>query len=87
MKKETITTGTLARLLVLLLALGNQVLLMSGHVPIELEENQIYELCSTLATVLSALVAAWKNNSITEAAIQGDAVMRRRKAAKKGKSL
>ncbi len=83
MTKREITPGTLARLLFLVVTLANQALLMSGHVPIDLDENTIYTGVSTLATIAAAVVAAWKNNSVTQAALEGDAVMKGLKAARK----
>lgn len=66
-KKETII-----RLLVLLIVLINQVLVSTGVLSVEFEENQIYELVSTIVTIVVAMWTAWKNNSITKNAIKAD---------------
>ena len=59
---KNITSGTIARTIVLILALVNQVL----------ADDTIYQLFSLGATVITALIAWWKNNSFTKAAIAGD---------------
>lgn len=71
-----ISTGTITRTIILVLALINQVLTMAGHSPIPIEDETVTELIATAATVAAALVAWWKNNSFTQAAIRGDEVMK-----------
>lgn len=74
------TASTIARTVILALALINQILTASGHAVIPIEDETVEALVSTAFTVVAALAAWWKNNSFTKAALQGDAVM---KAAKK----
>lgn len=78
-----ITAGTIARTLILFLALINQLLSASGHAVIPIEDATIETLVSTTITIITALVAWWKNNSFTQAARLGDFHMRkaRREAA------
>ena len=78
-----ITAGTIARTLILFLALINQLLSASGHAVIPIEDATIETLVSTAITIITALVAWWKNNSFTQAARLGDFHMRkaRREAA------
>ena len=78
-----ITAGTIARTLILFLALINQLLSASGHAVIPIEDATIETLVSTAITIVTALVAWWKNNSFTQAARLGDFHMRkaRREAA------
>lgn len=78
-----ITAGTVARTLILFLALINQLLSASGHAVIPIEDATIETLVSTAITIITALVAWWKNNSFTQAARLGDFHMRkaRREAA------
>lgn len=81
MDTNKITAGTIARTIVLLLALVNQCLSMAGIQVIPIADEDINTLVTTLWTVIAAIVAWWKNNSFTRAARDGDAVMRQEKAA------
>lgn len=69
---KDITVGTIARTIVLILALVNQVLAIMGQGTIDIADDTIYQLCSLGATVITAGIAWWKNNSFTKAAIAGD---------------
>ncbi|MGI6751855.1 MAG: phage holin [Anaerovoracaceae bacterium] len=71
-----ISTGTIIRTVILILALANQILVMMGKSPIPIGDEEIETLLSTLATLGASIIAWWKNNSFTEAAIRGDLVMR-----------
>lgn len=71
-----ITAGTLARTIILALALINQVLSATGHPVLPIEDAQIETLVTTGWTVVAALIAYWKNNSWTAAAKAGDEVMK-----------
>jgi len=75
MKELKITAGTIARTIILILALVNQLLTATGHSVIPIDDEMISGLISTIFTVVTALVAWWKNNSFTAAALQGDRVM------------
>lgn len=72
---KNISSGTIIRTVVLLLALINQCLTMAGISPLPIEDEQVTELLSLIFTIAASLVAWWKNNSFTEAAIEGDRVM------------
>ena len=76
-----ITAGTLARTIILALALINQILSVTGHPVLPIEDAQIETLVTTAWTIIAALVAWWKNNSFTAAAQKGDAVMKQEKGA------
>lgn len=67
-----ISSGTIARTVVLVLALVNQVLSILGYKIIPIEDGQINDFVTIAFTIGSALAAWWKNNSFTEAAIEGD---------------
>lgn len=67
-----ISVGTAARTVILLLALVNQVLTVTGHSIINISDEDINTLISTGFTVITAVIAWWKNNSFTSAAIAGD---------------
>ena len=63
-----ISTATLARTAVLLLALTNQVLSAMGKPVLPIE-----------STTVAALISWWKNNSFTAAAVAADSYMDRLK--------
>lgn len=67
-----ISSGTIARTIVLVLALINQALAIMGKGTIDIADDTIYQLCSLAATVVTSIVTWWKNNSFTQAAIEGD---------------
>ena len=69
-----VSAGTIARTIILALALVNQILSASGHAVIPIEDAQIETLVSTVFTVVAALVSWWKNSSFTKAAILADEV-------------
>ena len=73
---KNVKADTWARLIVLVVALANQVLAIFGKGQIAIAENDIYQLCSIVATVISAFVAMWKNNSFTQEAQVADDIMR-----------
>lgn len=74
-----ITKGTLARTIILALALINQVLSVCGLAVLPIEDAQIETLVSTGWTVIAAAAAWWKNNSFTQAAIEADQVLKEKK--------
>ena len=79
MKENKISAGTIARTIVLLLALVNQCLGMAGIQVIPIEDETINTLVSTGWTVVAALVSWWKNNSFTKPAIEADAELKQLK--------
>lgn len=74
--KTNISAGTIARTIVLALALINQLLTATGHAVLPITDEQVNTLVSTIWTVVAALWAYWKNNSLTPQAIEADAVMK-----------
>ena len=74
-----VKADTIARTIVLFIALANQVMMVMGWTPIDVEEESVYTLISTIATILAALWAWWKNNSFTKAALKADEVMKEEK--------
>ena len=70
-----IKIDTIIRTVVLLLALINNTLTMTGHSVLPVTDEQVSELLSLLFTIGAALWAWWKNNSFTPAAIQADEVL------------
>ena len=67
-----VSAGTIARTIILGLALINQLLTATGHNIIDISDDTINTLISTGFTVITAVVAWWKNNSFTSAAIKAD---------------
>lgn len=70
--KLRVDSGTIARTIILFLALLNQVLGIFGVQAIPIEDEQVNLLISTGWTVVAAIAAWWKNNSFTQAAIKAD---------------
>lgn len=71
-----ISKGTIARTIILALALINQLLTATGKNVINIADEDINTLISTAFTIVSAVVAWWKNNSFTNAAIEADEHMK-----------
>jgi len=67
-----IDTGTVARSLILLLALVNQILVSRGIAVLPIRDDQVNALVSILWTVASSVWAWWKNNSVTRFAQAAD---------------
>ncbi len=69
-----ISKGTIVRTILLALALINQLLTVSGKNPIPYNSQELEMFISTLFTGVTAVIAWWKNNSFTQAAIEADKV-------------
>ena len=67
-----ITSGTIARTIILALALINQALVMFGKSPLNIADDDIATVVSLIFTIVSTAIAWWKNNSFTKAAIEAD---------------
>ena len=80
--KMNITSGTIARTIILVLALVNQILTAMGHSVINISDESINTLISTGFTIVTAVIAWWKNNSFTQSALKADKVMRELKSNK-----
>lgn len=80
MTTNKISAGTIARTIILLLALINQCLSMAGVSPLPIEDEQVETIITTAWTVIAAVWAWWKNNSFTPAALAGDALKNEIKA-------
>lgn len=76
MNKLHVKGDTIARTIVLFLALANQVMVAFGWNPIDIEEESVYTMISTLVTLIAACVAWWENNSFTQAALKADEVLK-----------
>ena len=69
---KNISSGTIARTIILALALINQALVVFGKSPLNIADDDIATVVSLLFTIASTAVAWWKNNSFTQAAITAD---------------
>ena len=76
---EKITTGTIVRTVLLVLALVNQVLCVMGISPIPIDDEVLTQAITTGATVIIAIITCWKNQSFTKEAIADDVQMNRMK--------
>nr|DAZ08932.1 MAG TPA: holin [Caudoviricetes sp.] len=76
----TISVGTIARTACLLLALTNQVLSALGKPVLPIESATVEQLVTAGITTVTALIAWWKNNSFTPAALEADKTFDRLKA-------
>ena len=69
---RTVSAATIARTAVLALALINQILSALGKPVLPIESQTVEQLVTAGITTVAALVAWWKNNSFTLAALQAD---------------
>lgn len=67
-----VSAGTIARTIILTIALINQILTVSGHSVIPIESEDITKFISLAFTIAASLAAWWKNNSFTKNAIEAD---------------
>lgn len=70
--EHKIAPDTIARTIVLALALINQLLINTGKTPIPIMEDDVYQLVSIIFTIVTAVIAWWYNNSFTEHALRAD---------------
>lgn len=72
MTNSKVSIATMARTAALALALTNQVLSAAGKPLLPIESTEVEQFVTTGLTVATSVVAWWKNNSFTAAAIEGD---------------
>jgi len=70
--KNKIDAGTVTRTLILALALFNQLLTSTGHAVLQIDDATVTNTVTSLFTIGSAIWAWWKNNSVTQNAIEAD---------------
>lgn len=70
--KKKIEKMTIVRTAVLVFALVNQVLTISGYNPLPFTDEDFGQAVSMALTVGASLWAWWKNNSFTQSAIAAD---------------
>ena len=71
-----ISTDTIIRTIVLVLALINQVLTALGKNPLPFSDDVVYEAVTLAVTIGASAWSWWKNNSFTKAAIEADQYMK-----------
>ena len=69
---RSISAGTIARTAVLALALTNQVLSACSKPLLPIQSDQLEHLVTAGITTVTSLIAWWKNNSFTAAALEAD---------------
>lgn len=72
--------AAIVRGIVLALGLINGVLQLMGKNPLPVSDEQVMNLLSSAWIILASLWSYWKNNSFTDAAIEGDKVMKQLKS-------
>jgi SPP1 family holin len=77
-----VKADTIARTIILVVALVNQILSVAGKAVLPITDDQIEKVVSLTFTIVVSLWTWWKNNSVTKAAIQGDQLMNRLKKNK-----
>lgn len=70
-----ISGATIARTLVLVLAIINQILSACGKSPLPIESETLEQLVTAGFTTVTALVNWWYNNSFTTNALKADALL------------
>lgn len=76
MKK--ISKGTWARTTVLVVALINQMLVMAGWDTLPFTGEDVQLVISGAFTAVASIVAWWKDNNVTEKAIENDKYLKRK---------
>uniref|UniRef100_UPI0037DDC5C2 phage holin n=1 Tax=Methanobrevibacter smithii TaxID=2173 RepID=UPI0037DDC5C2 len=67
-----VETSTIVRTIVLIIALINQILSVTGHSPLPITDDQVNELVTLAITVCVSIWTWWKNNSFTQSALMAD---------------
>ena len=80
--KTNISAGTIARTVALAVTLLNTILTAAGKNPLPFSDTEVYSAVTTAATVVTAIIAWWHNNSFSKEAIQADKYMDKLKNGK-----
>lgn len=75
-----VSKETIARTVVLFVALLNTVLNACGKNPLPFSDDEVYTGVSAVVATVAAIWAWWKNNSFTSAAVKADEVLKIEKA-------
>lgn len=71
---DKVTPDTIARTIILSLALLNQVLAIAGKDKLNIAESDIYQVVTLIATIGASAWSWWKNNSFTGKAKKADVI-------------
>lgn len=71
-KWSEISSGTITRTIFLIISLINGAAGIFGFTKLDIDENTIYTVVTGVTTIISAVIAFWKNNSFTKEAIEAD---------------
>lgn len=74
-----ISTDTIIRTVLLVLALINQCLTVAGKSVIPIDDETVTNAITLAFTIITSLVAWWKNNSFTQAALIADELLKAEK--------
>lgn len=77
-----VKADTIARTIILTLALVNQCLAIAGKEALPFTEDMVYQVVTLIATIGASAWAWWKNNSFTKNAIEADKVLAEMNASK-----
>jgi len=77
---NTVKAETIARTIVLFIALANQILAIAGKEIFPVTEDQVYQVVTLIGTIAASAWAWWKNNSFTKNAIEADKLLEDLKA-------
>ena len=64
--ENKVSVGTIVRTVLLMLALVNQILTATGHSIIPIDDETVTQLITNVATIVTALIAWWKDNETAE---------------------
>lgn len=73
--KMNVKPATVARTVVLALALANQLLSAAGKSPLPIDSASVEQWVTAGLTTAAAIWAWWENNSFSQAALQADTYM------------
>jgi len=77
-----VTLQSWIRIVALFLVLANQIAISFFNFDLGLADEQIYQGVSTVVTVITSLLAGYKNNSVTKPAQEADEVLKQKKNIK-----
>lgn len=76
-------TNAIARLIVLIILLVNQIMITLGYDPLPYSDEEIYKGVSSLLAFGFAIYTWWKHNNITKEAEETQTILERKKRYKK----
>ena len=71
-----ISPATYTRYILMIIAIINMLLNAFKINPIEVSENEVYQVVSNILTCVLFVINTWKNNSVTNSAITADQYMK-----------